>query len=120
MPATSQHQPEKTASTTLTQKAIRSSTSAAANPAVSAAPSTDIHYPFTRWAGDHSVRITLPQEARRDGNVILQPSDVRASEALSRNMLQFSGPPSELLITRKESHDNEQQQQQQRPEEEAE
>ncbi|NEG59855.1 hypothetical protein [Pantoea agglomerans] len=122
MPATSQRQPEKTASTTLTQKASRSSATAASKPAVSVAPSTDINYPFTRWAGDHSVRITLPQDARTDGNVILQPSDLRASEALSRNMPQFSGHPLELLITRKESQDNEQskQQQQQRQEEETE
>lgn len=68
--------------------------------------SFNIDYQFQRWAGDHSVKISIPTEARRDANIMLLPSDARAADVLSKQMVHLSGHTPELL---KPEHDNEEQ-----------
>ncbi|MFT8211969.1 MAG: hypothetical protein ACMZI0_17860 [Symbiopectobacterium sp.] len=45
-----------------------------------------INYPFQRWFGEHSVKVSLRRDSLYEGLMTLQPSDVRASDALSRQL----------------------------------
>lgn len=72
----------------------------------------EVNYQFQRWSGDHSVRISMPTEARREGNVTLLPSDARAADVLLRNMGHLTGLSPDLLQPQQE-RDEEQQQRRQ-------
>lgn len=72
----------------------------------------EVNYQFKRWSGDHSVRISVPTEARREGNVTLLPSDARAADVLLRNMGHLTGLSPDLLQPQPE-RDQEQQQRRQ-------
>lgn len=72
-------------------------TAAVANNAAPEKQSADINYQFQRWSGDHSVKVSIPTSAQRDGHITLQPSDARAADALSRHIGQIPGQKAELL-----------------------
>ncbi|MBN3264708.1 SpaN/EivJ family type III secretion system needle length determinant [Pectobacterium brasiliense] len=74
--------------------------------------SFDIDYQFHRWAGDHSVKVSIPTEARRDTNITLLPSDTRAADVLSRQMVHLSGHTPELLKPEQDCEERERHQQQ--------
>lgn len=73
----------------------------------------EVNYQFQRWSGDHSVRISVPTEARREGNVTLLPSDARAADVLLRNMGHLTGLSPDLLRPQQERDEQRRQQQQQ-------
>ncbi|MBX9488612.1 hypothetical protein J8Z82_11275 [Yersinia enterocolitica] len=80
----------------------------------------EVNYQFQRWSGDHSVRISVPTEARREGNVTLLPSDARAADVLLRNMGHLTGLSPDLLRPQQERDEEQQQQQQQQQDEDQE
>lgn len=81
----------------------------------------EVNYQFQRWSGDHSVRISVPTEARREGQVTLLPSDARAADVLLRNMGQLTGLTPDLLRPQQERDEQQQQRrQQQQPDEDQE
>lgn len=94
------------------QKTMQSASAPAGNKHDGANRSLDIDYPFQRWAGDHSVKISIPTEARREVNITLLPSDTRAAEVLSRQMAHLSGHTAELLQPEQDSEERERRQQQ--------
>lgn len=59
--------------------------------------SVDLNYQFQRWSGDHSVKVSIPTDARGNSNITMQPSDTRAADALSRHMAQMPAQRAELL-----------------------
>ena len=73
----------------------------------------EVNYQFQRWSGDHSVRISVPIEARREGNVTLLPSDARAADVLLRNMGHLTGLSPDLLRPQQERDEQQQQRRQQ-------
>lgn len=73
----------------------------------------EVNYQFQRWSGDHSVRISVSTEARREGNVTLLPSDARAADALLRNMGHLTGLSPDLLRPQQERDEQQQQRRQQ-------
>lgn len=77
----------------------------------------EVNYQFQRWSGDHSVRISVPTEARREGNVTLLPSDARAADVLLRNMGQLTGLSPDLLRPQQERDEQQQRRQQQQQDE---
>ena len=70
--------------------------------------SLNIDFPFVRWSGEHSVKVSIPPEQHRVSNLILQPSDIRAAEILSRQASQLSGYNTQLLSPYKEEDESEQ------------
>ncbi|WP_288478401.1 type III secretion system needle length determinant, SpaN/EivJ family [uncultured Pantoea sp.] len=78
----------------------------------------EVNYQFQRWTGDHSVRVSVPADARRDGNVTLLPSDVRAADVLLRNMGQLTGLSPDLLRPQQERDEQQQQRRQQQQQDE--
>lgn len=45
----------------------------------------NLDYHFNSWYGDHSVKVSIPTESSRDGNITMLPSDMRVADALSKN-----------------------------------
>ncbi|MGL5554894.1 MAG: type III secretion system needle length determinant, SpaN/EivJ family, partial [Aeromonas veronii] len=80
----------------------------------------EVNYQFQRWSGDHSVRISVPIEARREGNFALLPSDARAADALLRNMGHLTGLIPDLLRPQQERDEQQQRRQQQQQDEDQE
>ncbi|MDR3106180.1 MAG: hypothetical protein LBU96_17285 [Yokenella regensburgei] len=80
----------------------------------------EVNYQFQRWSGDHSVRISVPTEARREGNVTLLPSDARAADVLLRNMGHLTGLSPDLLRPQQERDEQQQRRQQQQQDEDQE
>ena len=78
----------------------------------------EVNYQFQRWSGDHSVRISVPTEARREGNVTLLPSDARAADVLLRNMGHLTGLSPDLLRPQQERDEQQQQRRQQQQQDE--
>ncbi|AHM72790.2 SpaN/EivJ family type III secretion system needle length determinant [Yersinia hibernica] len=78
----------------------------------------EVNYQFQRWSGDHSVKISVPTEARRDGNVTLLPSDVRAADVLLRNMGHLTSLSPDLLRPQQERDEQQQQRRQQQQQDE--
>jgi hypothetical protein len=64
---------------------------ATAAPSAKEAQTLEVDYTFQRWSGDHSVKVTIPAQALREGNMTLLPSDARAADALSRNLGSLAG-----------------------------
>lgn len=75
-----------------------------------------ISYPFQRWLGEHSVKVSLRRESLHEGVMILQPSDVRASDALFRQLEHWPKQTPEIL--RPDSMGDEQREGQQQREQE--
>lgn len=75
-----------------------------------------ISYPFQRWLGEHSVKVSLRRENLHEGAMVLQPSDVRASDALSRQLEHWPKQTPEIL--RPDSMGDEQRERQQQREQE--
>lgn len=80
----------------------------------------EVNYQFQRWSGDHSVRISVPTEARRGGYVVLLPSDARAADVLQRNMALLTGLNPDLLRPQQERDEQQQRRQQQQQDEDLE
>lgn len=80
----------------------------------------EVNYQFQRWSGDHSVRVSMPNEARREGNIALLPSDARAADALLRNMGHLTGLSPDLLRPQQERDEQQQRRQQQQQDEDQE
>lgn len=78
----------------------------------------EVNYQFQRWSGDHSVKISVPTEARREGNVTLLPSDARAADVLLRNMGHLTGLSPDLLRPQQERDEQQQQRRQQQQQDE--
>lgn len=78
----------------------------------------EVNFQFQRWSGDHSVKISVPTEARREGNVTLLPSDARAADVLQRNMGHLTGLNPDLLRPQQERDEQQQQRRQQQQQEE--
>lgn len=78
----------------------------------------EVNYQFQRWSGDHSVRISVPTDARREGNVTLLPSDARAADVLLRNMGHLTGLSPDLLRPQQERDEEQQQRRQQQQQDE--
>ncbi|XTZ39299.1 hypothetical protein ACQYRI_04605 [Salmonella enterica] len=59
--------------------------------------SMDLNYSFQRWSGDHSVKVSIPANTRREGDVTLLPSGTRAAEVISREIVHLPGYKPEIL-----------------------
>lgn len=59
--------------------------------------SLNIKYPFLRWAGEHSVKVSIPMDISSSRHLSLLPSDSRAAEMLSRQVSHLNGFTTELL-----------------------
>lgn len=93
---------------------------ATAAPSAKEAQTLEVDYSFQRWSGDHSVKVTIPAQALREGNMTLLPSDARAADALSRNLGTLAGHSPELLQPRQERHEQQKREQQPQQDEEQE
>lgn len=93
---------------------------ATAAPSAKEAQTLEVDYSFQRWSGDHSVKVTIPAQALREGNMTLQPSDARAADALSRNLGTLAGHSPELLQPRQERDEQQKREQQPQQDEEQE
>lgn len=76
---------------------------------VSESKMLEVKYQFQRWTGDHSVKISVPTETRREGKVSLLPSDMHAADALLRNMSHLKGLTPDLLQPQHQQERDEQQ-----------
>lgn len=85
----------------------------------SESPALEVNYPFQRWSGDHSVKVLVSTDSRREGAVTLLPSDSRAADVLARNMGQLTSLTPDFLMPERE-HDEQQQRRQQQQDEEQE
>lgn len=77
-----------------------------------------ISYPFQRWFGEHSVKVSLRRDSLFESAMVLQPSDVRASDALTRQLDHWPKQTPHILLP--DSVGDEQQQGQQQREQEEE
>ncbi|RAU35158.1 hypothetical protein [Enterobacter sp. RIT418] len=89
-------------------------------PSAKEAQTLEVDYSFQRWSGDHSVKVTIPAQALREGNMTLLPSDARAADALSRNLGTLAGHSPELLQPRQERDEQQKREQQPQQDEEQE
>lgn len=78
----------------------------------------EVNYPFQRWSGDHSVKVSVPIETRREGHVTLLPSDGRAAEVLARNLGQLTSLTPDLLRPQQERDEQQQRRQQEQQQDE--
>lgn len=76
-----------------------------------------ISYPFQRWFGEHSVKVSLRRDSLLESAMVLQPSDVRASDALARQLEHWPKQTPHILLP-DSAGDEQQQGQQQREQEE--
>lgn len=91
---------------------------ATAAPSAKEAQTLEVDYSFQRWSGDHSVKVTIPAQAQREGNMMLLPSDARAADALLRNLGTLVGHSPALLQPTQER--DEQQKREQQPQQDEE
>lgn len=77
-----------------------------------------ISYPFQRWFGDHSVKVTLRRDSLFESAMVLQPSDVRASDALARQLDHWPKQTPHILLPDNAGDEQQQGQQQKEQEEE--
>ncbi|MCX8961157.1 hypothetical protein EHW64_08305 [Erwinia psidii] len=59
--------------------------------------SLNLDYKFQQWSGDHSVKVSLPVEKGREGNLTLLPSGSRAAEILSSQFSHLTSHTPKLL-----------------------
>lgn len=59
--------------------------------------SLNLKYPFLRWAGEHSVKVSIPMDLNLSRHLSLIPSDSRAAEMLLRQASHLNGFTTELL-----------------------
>lgn len=76
-----------------------------------------ISYPFQRWFGEHSVKVSLRRDSLFESAMVLQPSDGRASDALARQLDHWPKQTPHILHP-DGAGDEQQQGQQQREQEE--
>lgn len=82
--------------------------------------SLNLDYPFLRWSGEHSVKVSIPMEQNPSRYLRLLPSDQRSAEVLARQVSQLSGFTTELLNPRREDEEHEKRDTQYKEEEERE
>ncbi|AXF77639.1 hypothetical protein LU604_00485 [Erwinia tracheiphila] len=78
-----------------------------------ASSSIDVDYKFQQWPGEHSVKVTVPVDLARDGNVTLLPSGSRVADALSNQFSHLSIPNAKLLEPLRDGEEQRQRQPQQ-------
>lgn len=78
------------------------------------------NFQFQRWSGEHSVKVSLPQENFREGNVILQASDSRAADAMQRHIEHWPKQAPEIYHLERDDEERENHSQGQDQEEEQE
>lgn len=91
-----------------------------AAPSLKEAQTVEVDYTFGRWSGDHSVKVSIPAQALREGNMTLLPSDTRAADVLSRNLNNLTGHSPELLQPRQDRDEQQKREQQPQQDEEQE
>ncbi|MCS3431544.1 hypothetical protein [Klebsiella sp. BIGb0407] len=69
--------------------------------------SLNIDYPFLRWSGERSVKVSIPVDLSPSRHLTLLPSDSRAAEMLSRQVGQLSGFTTELLHPQQDDEEDE-------------
>ncbi|QUG74588.1 hypothetical protein GKQ23_06010 [Erwinia sp. E602] len=99
---------------------LRSKIRAQAAGSLPASRSLDLEYKFQRWSGEHSVKVSIPAEAGRDGNLTLLPSGTRAADALTSQFAQLTSHTPKLLDTERDGQQQQHRQPQDVEEEEAE
>lgn len=82
--------------------------------------SINLKYPFLRWAGEHSVKVSIPMDLSRSRHLSLFPSDSRAAETLSRQVSHLNGFTTELLHPQHNDEESERRHNQHSQEEEQE
>lgn len=103
-----------------TLQQLKGQLNAPAVPSAKAMQAVEVDYTFQRWSGDHSVKVSIPVQSLREGNMTLLPSDTRAADALSRNLSHLTGHSPELLQPRQERDEQQKREQQPQPDEEQE
>jgi hypothetical protein len=99
---------------------VQASASVITETAVTQKKSLNLDYPFSRWSGEHSVKVSIPVDLNRAGYLTLLPSDPRAAEMLSRQINQLNGYTTELLHPQQDDEEAERRHAQQHREEEPE
>ena len=82
--------------------------------------SLNLKYPFLRWAGEHSVKVSIPMDLSPSRHLSLLPSDPRAAEMLSRQVSHLNGFTTELLHPQHNDEESERRNSQHSQEEEQE
>lgn len=77
-----------------------------------------ISYPFQRWFGEHSVKVSIRRDSLFESAMVLQPSDVRASDALARQLDHWPKQTPHILLPDSAGDEHQQGQQQREQEEE--
>ncbi|MCW2478381.1 hypothetical protein [Candidatus Symbiopectobacterium sp. NZEC135] len=77
-----------------------------------------ISYPFQRWFGEHSVKVSIRRDSLFESAVVLQPSDMRASDALARQLEHWPKQTPHILLPDSAGDERQQGQQQREQEEE--
>lgn len=77
-----------------------------------------ISYPFQRWFGEHSVKVSIRRDSLFESAMVLQPSDVRASDALARQLEHWPKQTPHILLPDSAGEERQQDQQQREQEEE--
>jgi len=80
----------------------------------------NINYPFLRWAGEHSVKVSMPMDLALSRHLSLLPSDSRVAETLSRQVSYLNGFSTELLNPQHNDEESERRHSQENQEEEQE
>lgn len=116
----SQDMKPRTAQSLIPDRMLQANSAAITEPATQQKQSLNLDYPFVRWSGEHSVKVSIPVDLARAGNLTLLPSDTRAAEILSRQMGQLNGYTTELLHPQQDDDESEQRHAQQTLEEDQE
>ncbi|WP_299999400.1 hypothetical protein [uncultured Cedecea sp.] len=72
--------------------------------------SFNLDYPFSRWPGERSVKVSIPVDINASRHLTLLPSDFHAAEMLLRQAGQLSGFTTELLHPQQEDEESEKKQ----------
>jgi len=110
----------RTPQTSTPDRMVQANAGVITETAVTQKQSLNLDYPFSRWSGEHSVKVSIPVDLNRAGHLTLLPSDPRAAEMLSRQINQLNGYTTELLHPQQDDEEAENRHAQQYREEEPE
>lgn len=100
----------------MAERMFQANAGASAGESTISKKSLDLNYPFLRWSGAHSVKVS----SSATGNLLLLPSDPRAAETLARQLGKLNGYTAELLNPHQDHEQSENRYSQQDTEEEQE
>lgn len=106
----------RTSKLSMAERMFQANAVASAGESTISKRSLDLNYPFLRWSGVHSVKVS----SSATGNLLLLPSDPRAAETLSRQLGKLNGYTAELLNPHQDHEQSENRHSQQDMEEEQE